>query len=55
LLKLVKSICYHYSAEKPVAVIAQIIWEVIAETTGFAEGNALYTILANLKRKEEKD
>ncbi len=54
-LKLVKSIRYHYSSEKPVAVTAQQIQEVIAKTTRFAEGSAPHTILAKLKRKEEKD
>ena len=54
-LKLVKSIRYHYSLEKPVAVTAWIIWEVITATTRFAEESAPHTVLAELKRKEEKD
>src|SRR6266498_1364910 len=55
LLKLVKSIRYHYSPEKPVAVTARVIWEVITVIIRFAEGSASHTILAELKRKEEKD
>src|SRR6266508_292191 len=38
-LKLVESIRYHYSPEKPVVETAQVIWEVIKETTEFAEGS----------------
>src|SRR6266542_1520227 len=38
-LKLVESICYHYLPKKSVAVIVQILWEVITETTRFAEGS----------------
>src|SRR6266498_410342 len=34
-LKLVKSICYHYSSEKSVAKTARIIREVITATTRF--------------------
>jgi len=55
LLKLVESIRYHYSLEKPVAITVQIVREVIAETIGFTEGSAPYIILANLKKREEKD
>ena len=54
-LKLVKSIRYHYSLEKPVAVTARIIQEVITATTRFVEGRASHTVLAKLKQKEEKD
>ncbi len=54
-LKLVESIRYHYSSEKPVVVTARTIWEVIAATTGFAEGSAPHIVLAELKRKEGKD
>src|SRR6266508_1772161 len=38
-LKLVESVRYHYSPEKPVAVIARIIQEIITETVRFAEGS----------------
>ena len=55
LIKLVKSICYHYSPNKPVAVTAQIIRKVITETTGFAERSAPHIVFAEIKRKEEKD
>ncbi len=54
-LKLVKSIRYYYLPNKSVIVTAQIIQEIIAKITGFAEGNTPYTVLANLKKKEEKD
>ncbi len=54
-LKLVESIRYHYSPEKPVAVTARIIQEVITATTRFVEGRASHTVLAKLKQKEEKD
>src|SRR6266540_6192171 len=43
-LKLVKSICYHFSPEKPVAVTVRVIWEVIAETTRFVEESAPHTV-----------
>src|SRR6266498_3266396 len=55
LLKLVESIHYHYSPEKPVAETARIIWKVITATTGFVEGSASHTVLAELKQKEEKN
>ena len=55
LIKLVKSICYHYSPNKPVAVTAQIIRKVITETTRFAERSAPHIVFAEIKRKEEKD
>src|SRR6266542_5597205 len=54
-LKLVKSICYHYSPEKSVATTAQQIQEVIAKTTRFVEGSAPLTGLAKLKGKEAND
>src|SRR6266542_2639460 len=43
-LKLVESIHYHYSPEKPVAETARIIWKVITATTGFVEGSASHTV-----------
>ncbi len=55
LIKLVKSINYHYSPKKPVAVTARIIREVIAETIRFAKGSASHTVLASIKRNEEKE
>ncbi len=55
LLKLVKSVRYHYSPDKPIAITAQQIQEVIAKTTRFAKGSASHTILTELKRKKEKD
>ncbi len=45
-LKLVKSIRYHYSSEKPVAITAQVIQKVIATNTRFAEGSAPHIVLA---------
>ncbi len=54
-LKLVESICYHYSLEKPVAETARIIWEVIKETTGFAEGSTPHAILTEIKRRDNKE
>ncbi len=54
-LKLVKSICYHYSPEKLVVVIACLIQEIIAITTRFAEGSALHTVFAEIKRRKDKD
>src|SRR6266540_339755 len=48
-LKLVKSICYHYSSEKPVAETAQVIREVIAKTTRFAEENTSHAVLIKIK------
>src|SRR6266540_3963954 len=43
-IKLVESIRYHYSPDKPVAVTAWAIREVITETTRFTEGSASYTV-----------
>ena len=55
LIKLVESIHYHYSPDKPIAITAQLIQEVIIKTIRFAEGSAPHTVLAEIKRKEEKD
>ena len=54
-LKLVESIRYHYSPEKPVAVTAHQIQEVIEKTTGFAKENVSHIVLAEIKKKEEKN
>src|SRR6266542_1288056 len=54
-LKLVKSIRYHYSPEKPVAETARIIWEVITKTTGFAEGSTPHIVLIEIRRREGKE
>ncbi len=54
LLKLVESIHYYYSSEKPVAETARVIWEVIKETTGFAEGSTPHAVLTEIKRREGK-
>src|SRR6266542_397447 len=48
-LKLVKSIRYHYSPEKPVTETARVIQEVIKETTGFAEGSTPHVVLIEIK------
>ncbi len=52
-IKLVKSIRYHYSSEKSVAITAQIIQEVITKTTGFAEGSTSHIVFAEIKEREE--
>src|SRR6266540_2262721 len=54
-LKLVESIRYQYSPEKPVTEIARVIREVIKETTGFAEGSTPHAILTEIKRRDNKD
>src|SRR6266542_855481 len=54
-LKLVESIRYHYSPEQPVATTARIIWEVIKETTRFAEGNTPHVVLTKIKRRDDKE
>src|SRR6266542_3416217 len=54
-LKLVESIRYHYSPEKPVVDTAQIIWEVIKETTRFAEGSTSHAVLTEIKRRDGKE
>src|SRR6266545_3829028 len=54
-LKLVKSIRYHYSPKKPIAETARIIWEVITETTRFAEGSTSYAVLTEIRRREGKE
>src|SRR6266540_6843351 len=54
-LKLVECIRYHYSPEKPVAETAQIIREVIKETTRFAEGSTPHAVLTKIKRREGKE
>src|SRR6266542_6629633 len=48
-LKLVESIRYHYSSEKPVAETAQIIQEVIMKTIRFAEGSTPHAVLTEIK------
>ena len=55
MLKLVKSICYHYSPENPVAVTDRVIREVIAATIRFTEGSAPHMVLVKIKRREDKD
>ncbi len=54
-IKLVESIRYHYSPEKPVAITAQVIQEIITATIGFAAGSTSHIVLAEIKRKEEKE
>ena len=54
-IKLVESVRYYYIPEKPVAVTARIIRKVISATIRFAKGNALHIVLAEIKRREEKD
>src|SRR6266498_1321509 len=54
-LKLVKSICYHYSPKDPVAETARVIQEVIKETTRFAEGSTPHVILTEIKRRDNKE
>src|SRR6266498_5198212 len=54
-LKIVESIRYHYSPEKPVAETARIIWEVITETTRFAEGSTSHAVLTEIKRRDDKE
>src|SRR6266540_7469540 len=54
-LKLVESICYHYSLNKPVAVTARIIWEIITETTRFAKESTPHAVLTEIKRREGKE
>src|SRR6266542_569299 len=48
-LKLVESIRYHYSPEKPVAETAQVIRKVIKETIRFAEGSTSHVVLTEIK------
>src|SRR6266536_3745481 len=54
-LKLVESIRYHYSPEKPVAETARVIWEVIKETTGFAKGSTTHAVLTEIRRRDNKE
>jgi len=39
----------------PVAETARVIWEVIKETTRFAEGSIPHTILTEIKRRDNKE
>ena len=48
-LKIVESIHYHYSPEKPVAETARVVQKVIKETTRFAEGSTPHVILTEIK------
>ncbi len=48
-LKLVESIRYYYSLEKPVAETAQIIWKVITGTIRFAEGSTPHIVLTEIR------
>src|SRR6266540_542114 len=54
-LKIVESIRYHYSPNNPVVETARVIWEVIRETTGFAEGSTPHAILTEIKRRDNKE
>src|SRR6266540_1650146 len=54
-LKLVESIRYQYSPEKPVIETVRVIREVIKETTRFAEGSTPHAILTEIKRRDNKD
>src|SRR6266511_2197008 len=54
-LKLVESIRYHYSPEKPVAETAQVIWKVIKETTRFAEGSTPHAVLTEIRQRDNKE
>src|SRR6266540_6650438 len=54
-LKLVESIRYHYSPNNPISETARVIWEVIKETTGFAEGSTPHAILTEIKRRDNKE
>ena len=54
-LKLVESIRYHYTPEKPVTETARIIREVIKETTRFAEGSTPHAVLTEIKRRDNKE
>src|SRR6266540_2819097 len=55
LLKLIESIRYHYSPEKPVVEIARVIREVIKETIGFAKRSTPHAVLTEIKRREGKE
>ncbi len=55
MLKLIKSVCYHYSSEKPVTITALILRKIIIETIGFAKGSISHTVLVNIKKREKKD
>src|SRR6266540_2532526 len=54
-LKLVESIRYQYTPEKPVTETAQVIREVIKETTGFAEGSTPHAVLTKIRRRDNKE
>src|SRR6266498_4133244 len=54
-LKLVESIRYHYSPSNVVAETAQVLREVIKETTGFAEGSTPHAVLTEIRRRDNKE
>ncbi len=54
-LKLVESIRYHYSSERPVAETARVIQEVIKETIRFAEESTSHAVLIEIKWREGKE
>src|SRR6266540_6472359 len=54
-LKIVESIRYHYSLEKPVVEKARVIREEIKETTRFAEGSTPHAVLTEIKRRDNKE
>src|SRR6266511_178318 len=54
-LKIVESIRYQYLPSNPVAETAQVIREVIKETTRFAEGSIPHVVLTEIKRKDNKE
>src|SRR6266498_4378531 len=54
-LKIVESIRYQYSPSNPVAETARVIWEVIKETTRFAEGSTPHAVLTEIRRRDNKE
>src|SRR6266540_3749311 len=55
LLKLVESIRYHYSPEKPVAETARVIQKVIKEITRFAKGSTPHIVLTEIRQRDNKE
>ncbi len=52
MLKLVKSICYHYL---PKRLLVRLIRIVITETKGFVKRSISHIVFINFKKKKEKD
>ncbi len=55
LLKLVESICYHYSPKRSIVKIIKLIRIIIIKIKGFAKGSISHIVFTNFKKIKKKD